>query len=303
MEHLAESTRKIYQRELSRIADYGIQLKPTIKVLKKVVEMYQQNGVPFSNLRLALFAMKNQFKSGKIPAAVEAFFTKKAIDKMKTGYGTQTAAAAAAATTEEPAQDDSHVTRVSWEDIVTAVRPFIEDESKPAADRLLMALYTLIPPRRTDYYLLSWDPEAANHLTSEGQLSLTEYKTKRTYGEFTMDLFTPSIFHGEEEVALFRNIIGAMSPHEGKVFTTRGGSSYSMLSFATKIKRLFSRLMGQSVSLIDARRAFDQHIREDVLNNPRIPLQARQQLRDMVERATSHSKEMTEYYADKVDMS
>lgn len=295
---LAESTLRTYRRELDRLESFGIKLggAASLPLLRNICKTYKTHKVPFENLRLCLFALRNHYVSNKTKrtAKHEAFYSKENLEKIRAAYG------------QKQKEPRHNTTTIAWNDIVRKMRPFIEDESRPAADRLIAALYCLLPPRRTDYYSMKWgDQKDGNTLDPEtGRMVLRDYKTRRAYGDYEFDLYEPSQFHGADEVALFRSIIGQMHPEDGApVFMTRQGGPYSMVSFGSKVRSLLTNICRDNVTLIDIRRAFDQHIRDQILNNPRVPPNERAAFRSLIEKATSHSREMTQYYADKVDLS
>lgn len=295
---LSESTKRTYGRELARLDSFGIKydVAPTLAFLRKVCKTYKAHKVPFENLRLCLFALRNHHITGskKRSKSHETFYSKDNMSKIQEQYGYKS--------NREPVHN---TTTVSWADIIAKVRPFIENEDNAPADRLIAALYCLLPPRRTDYHSMKWGHgEQGNTLDpTNGRMVLRDYKTRKAYGPYEFDLFEPSPFHGSEEVALFRDIIGKMSHEAGPVFVSRYGGGFGMVSFASKVRALLSKICRDNITLIDVRRAFDQHIRDEVLNNARISPNERQRLRALIEKATSHSKEMTQYYADKVDLS
>lgn len=74
-----------------------------------------------------------------------------------------------------------------------------------------------------------------------------------------------------------------------------------MVSFATKVKQLMSRIIGHNVSIVDLRRAFDNYIRQR-LSSPSVPMALREEYRKLLSAATAHSRAMSDYYADKVDV-
>jgi len=297
--NLSQQTQRIYNRELTRLQQLGIQYekRPSITpLLKRVVKLYKSNGVPFENMRLCLFAIRNFYLTGpktRKPHDMN-FFLKDNLQQVKDDYIRDNI--------RQPREKD--VTDISWSDIVEKTRPIIEDDTKPYQDRLILALYTLIPPRRSDYGSMIYTNQDAEGNTlnpSTGLMTIRDYKTVRKYGPYTINLFETGPLIDDNSRRLFRDVIG--EANDGPVFKTKSGTPLTQSSFTKMVANIFSKYLQDRVTLIDIRRAFDQHIRDTILNNAHIPIQERHRIRQLIEMATSHSREMTGYYADKVDLS
>jgi len=301
---LSVQTKKIYDREIARIESMNISLtkiKSIPNFFKVLLKKYKASNIPYENFRLAIFAIRNHFISNgrKLSKAMISYLKKDNIDALRAQY-----IEGAGATPEQA--EPSDVTNVIWNVIVQRTRPYIEDTSNDPYDRLLLALYTFIPPRRSDYWNLDWatsNNESKNTLSENGTLTLADYKTKRTYGPYVVELYQEGTFHGDPEAALFRQIIDVIPLEQktGRVFKTRSGSGYSMVSFASKVKSLFSSVCQLNVSIIDLRRSFDQWCRAK-LSAPNLSMEMRGNLYKAIEMATAHSRAMSDYYADRVEV-
>jgi hypothetical protein len=296
MSQLSASTLRIYGRELARCAEFGIKLEKVKSIpalYKKIISTYKRHSIPFENLRLCLFAIRNHLK-GRRSSAWAAMLSKESIGSLRDSY-------TGGAIKEEKDNDATHIT---WDTIVARTRPFLENRDNNPIERLLVALYTLIPPRRSDYHTLEWSDECSsgNQLTERGEMCLHEYKTARTYGPYRVDFSQDGTFHGPAESQLFMNIINDINPEDrhGRIFKGRSGS-YSMTSFAGLVDRVFSRIVGQKVSILDLRRSFDNWVRLK-LASPRLSQELRGNLYKAVEMATAHSRSMSDFYADKVSV-
>jgi hypothetical protein len=295
---LSNQTLKIYNRELKRLDDLNINYKNVTNwntFMDDFIDKYKNNKIPYENFRLSLFAIRNDLKDKS--GGLTDFLKKDMIKELKKEY------LGAGINLRE--KKDNDTTTTTWNIIVDRTRPFIEDTDNNAYDRLLVALYTFIPPRRSDYWNLQWgNPEEdMNTLSEDGILNLEDYKTKKTYESYNVNLFNDGVFHGFKEAALFKQIIDAIPTEDknGYVFKNRNGGNYSMVSFATKIKTLFTSVTGIMISILDLRRSFDQWARQ-MLSTPNISVEKRKELYKQIEMATAHSKSMSEYYADKVEI-
>ena len=241
--------------------------------MTKIAKIYIKNSVSLSNFKLCIFAIKKHVSWARCPISSEFL---QRLSAMFPAAGSK----------------DNDMTNLSWSQIVHKCRPFIEDDSNDVIDRFLLAIYTMIPPRRSDIWNLN-QPNSPNTLQN-GKLVIKSYKTARKYGPFECNLFEPGIFHGSAEAALFRKILS------DDINIDFGCSS--MQAFAGRVARLFSRVVGQRCSILDLRRAFDAHVRQ-WLSDPSIPAEKRRQIKDVLAYYTAHSGTMSEYYADKVDLS
>lgn len=294
---LSTQTRKIYDRELTRLESLHISLtgiKSIPAFFKKLMKTYKAHSIPYENFRLCLFAIRDHFNSigKKLSKKMLEYLKKENIALLKTSY--------IGAGIEEAPVD---TTSVTWNVIVQRTRPFVEDTENNVYDRLLVALYTFIPPRRSDYWSLVWGTptDKTNTLSDEGVLNLTDYKTAKKYGEYRVDLESSGTFHGDPEAALFKSIIDLIPLEEktGPVFKTRTGGSYTMVTFASKVRQLFTSVCHLTVSIMDLRRAFDQWMRAR-LSSPTLSMDLRGDLNKAIEMATAHSRAMSDYYADRV---
>lgn len=298
---LSVQTKKIYDREIARLESLGISLTKMRSIpmfFKTLLKKYKSAGIPYENFRLTIFAIRNHFVANgrKLSKSMVAYLKKENIDMLRTQYMEGGAAEQA-----EPAD----ITSVTWNVIVQRTRPYIEDTANDPYDRLLLALYTFIPPRRSDYWNLEWATSSndSKNTLSDGTLRLVDYKTKRKYGPYVVELFQEGTFHGDPEAALFRQIIDVIPPEQrtGIVFKTRSGTGYTMVSFASKVKQLFSSVCRVNVSIIDLRRSFDQWMRAK-LSAPNLSMELRGNLYKAIEMATAHSRAMSDYYADRVEV-
>ena len=195
---------------------------------------------------------------------------------------------------EQPGPKDNDETRLSWPMIVTATRPIIENEQIDPVDRFVLAINTFLPPRRSDIWNLNREGSRNRLDLESGDLSIQDYKTCRKYGPFEVCLFRPGIFWGEAEADRFREICSKIERVPFKCS--------SMQSYAGKVAAIFSRYIGSRCSILDLRRAFDAHVRQ-YLSNPRIAREQRERIKDVLALYTAHSSTMSEFYADKVDLS
>jgi len=103
---------------------------------------------------------------------------------------------------------------VKWDDIIK--EPYTLKAGKLKASNILYVLYVAIPPRRAEYRTLYYtnDPnpkdKTKNYLVMEGfqpvKLILNDYKTAKTYGQYTADLRNNEMFKfwGEQQKIFYR---------------------------------------------------------------------------------------------------
>lgn len=291
---VSDSTNKIYAREIDRMINkLGIDFNKykSQGFQDDIIAKYKANSVPFQNLNQGLYAVNHYF--GKIDMLPPFVLSKDFIDKLRESY-----------TNAVPVREARQST-ISWETIQSKTRPFINDSNNNAYDRLILALYTLIPARRSEYYSLIWGPEtkSENRLSIDGDLNIDDYKTVKTYGLYSINLFEHSTFLSKRDAILFKDIISNMPNKQDNTFIFQtAGKPYGIISFATRARNLFSKLIGQKVGLLDIRRAYEEFIRRTVLNNNKISTKKRLEYRAILELATGHSNATQNQYADKVEL-
>jgi hypothetical protein len=156
---------------------------------------------------------------------------------------------------------------VQWTELAS-LNQFDTDE-----DRLLHALYTAIPPRRHDYkYLklikikqqkrkatLSKDFNwlVVNKQGNPTEIIINNYKTKKRYGTFTIDLRQPDqlpIFNFTKLRNSIKTFVQSSGIKSGElVFPTTGGNVYT--TFSRRIEHIFKNT-GRNVSSNILRHAF-----------------------------------------------
>lgn len=143
---------------------------------------------------------------------------------------------------------------VKWDDIDAAADKFISDKSEKTINRLIVGLYTILPPRRADYWNLvfktSGDEKPQKNInllvkTSKGLvLNIGDYKTKKTFGTIVIKLY--KTYKQLED--LFNEFIKEEGLKDGdRVFESARINSAN--SFTKKVNSLFKKLTGKELGI------------------------------------------------------
>jgi len=144
---------------------------------------------------------------------------------------------------------------VSWDNII-AFRDQYYDEMSPT-QRLLMALYTRIPPVRIDYTPMKIIPrklakyeDGMNYLvmTKKPYFIFHSYKTHGTYGDLTTVI--PKDL--QKEIAAYR----ALFPNQTYLFET-GGKPWKESKLGVEVRKIFKQFHGLNTGVNLLRHAYD----------------------------------------------
>jgi hypothetical protein len=127
-------------------------------------------------------------------------------------------------------------------------------------ERLLLGMYTLVPPARADYNACRIYPSSAaaagdqgNHVVlprdarQPASIVLTEYKTQRNYGRVTTEV--PPELRREMEASL-------SAWPRAYLFSQKNGEAFTPSAFSTWANRALRRVFGRPVTLTILRHAF-----------------------------------------------
>jgi integrase len=126
-------------------------------------------------------------------------------------------------------------------------------------ERLLIAMYTMIPPVRADYFAMEVvrgeaEPTLRNYLRirEDGTMEsvLRDFKTAKMYKEIRNE-FPPELVL-EVHASLEKN-------PRGYLFTNSNGKPHTRNSFTTWARRILSRVFGTDFTLVFFRHAFATH--------------------------------------------
>ena len=130
-------------------------------------------------------------------------------------------------------------------------------------ERLLIAMYTMIPPCRADYFAMEVvrgeaEPTAKNYLRireeeksgTKMETVLRDFKTAKIFKEIRNEL--PVELVGEAEASL------EMNPR-GYLFVNANGKPHTRNSFTLWARRVLSRVFGTDFTLVFFRHAFATH--------------------------------------------
>jgi integrase len=124
-------------------------------------------------------------------------------------------------------------------------------------ERLLISIYTLIPPVRADYFALQIihdeDPVEPNYLQIRGgdmHTVLTDFKTAKTYHEIRNTLPTP----------LAQEIHASLQACPRQyLFVNAHGKPHTRNSFTLWTRRILTRILHTDFTLVFFRHAFATH--------------------------------------------
>lgn len=289
---LSSVTKKIYAREITRMIDeLKIDFNNQKNLRDTIIEKYRANGVPFQNLQQGLYAVNHYFEKLSMDKPFE--LKKDYITKLQKEYQKVVPVREAKPTT------------IPWETIKTKSRAFLKADNNNIMDKLIIALYVLIPARRSEYCSLKWGDkqDGENRLSENGDLNIDNYKTQKTYGMYSINLFEPSKLLPKRDADIFKSIIDSIDnkPINALVFQA-SNKPYSIVSFATRARNLFSKILGEKVGLLDVRRAFEEYARRTIFNNAKLSLKKRNEYKRIYELATGHSNATQNNYADKLEL-
>jgi len=153
---------------------------------------------------------------------------------------------------------------VDWETIDKEATKFINDKSNKTINRLIVGLYTVLPPRRADYWNLVFKssgdekPEKNKNFlvkTSKGLvLNIGDYKTKKTFGTIVIKLYKTY----KPLSDLFEEFIKEEGLKDGeRVFQSARINSAN--SFTKKVNSLFKKLTEKEIGINMLRHIFINH--------------------------------------------
>ncbi len=231
---IKKSTKEVYERQLDKI-DFDVFKTDVETLIKKVEEKYpdslKSQVVLFSSILWKLKNENEKLYKSKIEKISKEIITKNEIQRKKDGEGKYT-----------QRELDKYE---NWNVIYTKGNAFVNDDKNNVYERLIVALYIYLPPRRGEYATMTYSPEmptdtSKNYVVGKNdfKILLGDYKTSRTYGTISIDLkkVAPKIND------LLREMITDLDIKEGeKIFL--GLSSVN--SFIKKIGRIFGKLLGK----------------------------------------------------------
>lgn len=148
---------------------------------------------------------------------------------------------------------------VTYEDLLNAVN----NKANPLETRLLIGLYTLIPPIRFDYYemriIRDKSENVCDHFNNlflypdqPAYIELNNYKTKGLYGKKTIPI-------PDQLLILIKKYVGDKKPY---LFTTNGSGNtkpYAKSTFFLFMKNHTLAALGRSLGVCDFRHIYITH--------------------------------------------
>lgn len=185
---------------------------------------------------------------------------------------------------------------VRWSEILDKTKKYLSSDASPE-NKLIVGLYTLIPPRRSEYYNLIYTSKnptnsQKNFLYKSDKgliLHIGDYKTRRAYGIVQIKIYKVS----PELEKLFKNFIEAYDVKEGDLLFSKVGINKDN-SFIARVNNLFGSILHNDDETIGINLLRHSFI-NDFLKSPRT-VEEREKIGYML----GHSPLMMLYY-DKKD--
>jgi hypothetical protein len=185
---------------------------------------------------------------------------------------------------------------VKWSEILEKSKKYLSSDASPE-NKLIVGLYTLIPPRRSEYYNLVYTSKNPNnsqknflYKSDKGLiLHIGDYKTRRAYGIVQIKIYKVS----PELEKLFKNYIETYNIKEGDLIFSKVGINKDN-SFIARINSLFGDILHNDKETIGINLLRHSFI-NDFLKSPR-SVEEREKVGYML----GHSPMMMLYY-DKKD--